>query len=85
MIESNYCQNLLSKAEFAEEGTFFREQISFPVNKKVGNRKNFYFISFKSCILGGLSFIEFQLFYYQKFPGKEICSWKKYLLPQIRL
>ena len=32
----------------------------------VGNRKNqdrFYYISVKSCILGGLSFLDFQLFY----------------------
>ena len=35
-------------------------------SKKVGNRKNyshFCYISFKSCILGGLSFVDFQLFY----------------------
>ena len=36
------------------------------VSKKVGNgekKDHFYYISFKSCILGGLSFFEIQLFY----------------------
>ena len=32
------------------------------------------YVSFKSCILGGLSLSNFQLFYQQKFPGKEIES-----------
>ena len=63
-----------SKAKFAEEGNFFANR--FPslrtfVNKKVGNwKKNKP--SFKSCILGGVSFFDFQLFCYLKFPGKEI-------------
>ena len=38
----------------------------FLLVKKVGNRKNldhFCYVSFKSCILGGLSFFDFQLFY----------------------
>ena len=58
-----------SKAEFAEEGTFFANR--FPslrtfVNKKLDIEKkqaHFYYISFKSCILGGLSFFKFQPFY----------------------
>ena len=36
--------------------------------------------TFISCILGGFSITKFlHLFYKQKFPGKEICSWKKYV------
>ena len=31
------------------------------------------------CILGGFSLFKFQLFYQQKFSGKEICSWQEVL------
>ena len=47
----------LNRTQFPSLGTF--------ICKKVGNQKNydhFYYISFKSCILGNLSFIDFQLF-----------------------
>ena len=50
---------LLNRTQFSYLGIF--------VSKKVGNQKNqdhFYYISFKICILGGLSFFEIQLFYY---------------------
>ena len=47
----------LNRTQFPSLGIF--------VSKKVGNRKNydhFYFISFKSCILGGgLGFFKIQL------------------------
>ena len=42
----------LNRTQFPYLGIF--------VSKKVGNRKNFYYIS---CILGGLSFFKIQLFY----------------------
>ena len=48
----------LTRTQFPSLGIF--------ISKKVGNRKNddhFYYIGFKSCILGGLSFADFQLFY----------------------
>ena len=55
---AEFMQVLFSRTHFPSLGNF--------VNKKVGNRKNldhFYYISFKSCILGGLSFFDFKLFY----------------------
>ena len=60
----------LNQTQFPSLGIF--------VSKKVKNRKNydhFYYISFKSCILCGLSFFETG-----KFPGKEIEWEMKYLL-----
>ena len=52
----------LNRTQFSSLGIF--------ISKKVGNRKNY--IGYESCILGGLSFFDFQLFYQQKFPGKKI-------------
>ena len=37
------------------------------------------FISFKTGILGGVSYFDFQLLFYQKFPGKEIECEKIYV------
>ena len=45
----------LNRTQFPSLGIF--------ISKKVGNRKNydhFYYISFKSCILGGLIFFKIQ-------------------------
>ena len=69
---------VMCKAEIAQVGTFFNTQ--FPslgifINKKVGNRKNqdhpvYNFLNWYNK--SGLSFFDFQLFFLQKFPGKEI-------------
>ena len=62
------CKNL-TKAELLQEDILrhlFICQRRFS-NEKVGNRKNwahFYYISFKSWTLGGLSFFNFQLIYW---------------------
>ena len=56
----------LSKAELLQLNHTQFPSLGIFVSKKVGNQKNqghFYYISFKSWILGGLSFFEIQLFY----------------------
>ena len=51
---------LFTKAELLQLDRTQFSSLGIFISKKVGNRK----ISFKSCILGGLSFFDFQLFYY---------------------
>ena len=58
-----------SKAELLQEGIIFLLHLfttDVLVMKKLEIEKakpTFYYISFKSCIPGGLSFLDFQLFY----------------------
>ena len=56
----------LTKAELLQLNRTQFPSLGIFVSKKVGNRKNynhFYYTSFKSCILGGLSFLEIHPFY----------------------
>ena len=58
--------NATAKAELLQLNRTQFSSLGIFVSKKVENQKNydhFYYISFKSCILGGLSFFEIQLFY----------------------
>ena len=58
--------NFISKAELLQLNQTQFPSLGIFVSKKVGNQKNlghFYHISLKSCILGGLSSLEIQLFY----------------------
>ena len=58
-----------SKAELLQLNRTQFPSLEIFISKNVGNRKNevhFYYISFKSCILGDLSFFDFQLFLLRK-------------------
>ena len=71
--ESDYSEKIdnkrkifLTKAELLQLNRTQFPSLGIFVSKKVGNQKNqdhFYYISFNSCTLGGLSFIDFQFFY----------------------
>ena len=55
----------MSKAELLQLNRTQFPSLGIFVNEKVGNRKNqyhFYYISFKSCILGGLSILKSNFF-----------------------
>jgi hypothetical protein len=53
------------------------------INKKVEIWKTYRVYNWYN--ISDLGLFDFKLFYYQKISGKKICSWKKYLLPKIRL
>ena len=70
----------LAKAELLQVGNFFALnflpwEVLLMKKLEIDKAKPTCYISFKRCILVGLSLLDFQLFYEKKrFPGKEIES-----------